>query len=56
MPIGTKRGGIVTYLEGLLPIELPDPLVTWSCKIMRQTNPIISPLLQRLWPLNVAGW
>ena len=30
--MGTKRGRMVTYLEGVLPIKLPNLLFMWSCK------------------------
>ena len=29
MPIGTKLGGMVTYVEGLLIINSHGPLITW---------------------------
>ena len=50
MPMATKLGKLVTWHEGLPPIMLLDPLVTWSCEIMWQTKIIISPLPQYLWP------
>ena len=40
MPKATKLGKMVTYLEGLLPIVLPEPLA-WSCKTVRQIKTII---------------
>ena len=33
MLMATKIGRKVTYLKGLLPIKLPDSLVTQFCKI-----------------------
>ena len=33
MLMTTKLGRMLTYLEGFLPRELLDPLVTWSYKI-----------------------
>ena len=56
MPMSDKFGRLVTDLEGLVRIMLPDPFVTWSCKIMWQTKTIISPPPQCLWLLNMAGW
>ena len=44
MPLATKLDRMVTYLDGLLPIKVPDPLITWSCEIIRQTGTIISPM------------
>ena len=38
--MATKLGSMLTNLEGLLPMMLVDPLITWSCKIMRQTKNI----------------
>ena len=35
-----KLSRMVTYLEGLLPIELLNPLVMWFCKITWQTKTI----------------
>ena len=37
----TKLGKLVTCHEGLPPIMLLHPLVTWSCKILWQTKIII---------------
>ena len=34
----TKLGRIVTFFEGHLPIELLNPLITWSCRITWQTK------------------
>ena len=53
--MATKLGRMVTYLEGLLPIKLHDPLIACSYKITYQTKTIISPLPQYLWPPNLAG-
>ena len=41
--MATKLGRIVTYIEGLLLMEI---LVTWSCEITWPTRTIISPLPQ----------
>ena len=56
VPIDTRLGRMVIYLEGLIPIELPHTFVTWPSKITGQTKTVISPLPQSLWPLNLAGW
>ena len=32
MPMATKLGRMVTYLDELLPIKLHDPLIIWYCK------------------------
>ena len=48
VPMATKLGRMITYLDGLLPIKSHDPLITCSCKI-------ISPIPQCLWPPNLAG-
>ena len=52
----TKLSRIRTYFEGLLPINLLNSLVTWSCEITWQTKTIISPIQQCLWPPILAGW
>ena len=44
MPKATKRWRLVTYCDGLTPIMLNDFLITWSCKIMWQTETAVSPL------------
>ena len=54
MPMATKLGWIIIYLDGLLPIKSHDPLITWSCKITWQAKIIISSLPQYLWPQNLA--
>ena len=46
----------VTYLEWLQHLKSHEPLITWSCKIMKQTKIIVSPVLQCVWPLNFAEW
>ena len=40
MHMAIKLGRGVTYHEGVPPIKSHDPLITWSCKITRQTKPI----------------
>ena len=34
MPMATKLGREVTYLEEVPPITSHDPLNTWSCEVM----------------------
>ena len=52
----TILGRMVTYLDGLLPIQSHDPLIMWSCEIMWQAKTSISPLAHCLWPRNLLGW
>ena len=33
MPMASKLGRMVTYLEKVLPIKLHGPLIAWSSKI-----------------------
>ena len=33
MPMFTRLGKLVTYYEGLPPMEPHDPLITWTCEI-----------------------
>ena len=44
MPIATKLGKTVTYLDELLSIKLHDPSITWSCEIAGQPKIIICPM------------
>ena len=44
VPMTTKLGRMVTYLEGLLPIKSHDPLILCCSKITWQTKSIIPPL------------
>lgn len=55
MLMSTMLGRMVTNLEGLLPVMLLDPLVTWSWKVMWQTKTIISILTQCLQPPILGG-
>ena len=48
MPVATKFGSMVTYLEKVLPIKLRGPLITWFSKITWQIKFNISPLSQFL--------
>ena len=32
--MATKLGRMIASLDGLLPIMLHDPLITWSCEIL----------------------
>ena len=55
MYMAAKHYRMVTNLEGLLPMVLLDPLITWSCGITWQTKTIF-PLPQCLWPQNLIRW
>ena len=56
IPMTTKLARMMTNLDGLLTIMYLDPLVTWSCKVMRKAKNIISPLPEYLSPPHVAVW
>ena len=56
MQVATKLDRMLIYIQQLLTKKLLDPLVPWSSKITWQTKTIISPVLQCLWPRNLAGW
>ena len=32
MPMTTKPASMITCLDGLLPVNSHDPLITWSCE------------------------
>ena len=54
MAINFGRVGICK--EETSSIKSPDPLITWSCKVM-QTILAAAPLLpQGLWPQKLAKW
>ena len=53
MPMTTKLGMLVTYLEQLLSVKSHDHIITWFCKITWQTKIIY--LLPQCLP-NLAGW
>ena len=40
VPMATKLGRMVTYLDGLLPMKSHDPLITWSCEITGSRKPL----------------
>ena len=42
VPMATKLGRMLAYLDGLLPIKSHDPLIKWSCEIPWQTKAILS--------------
>ena len=42
VPMATGLGRVMTYLDGLRPLKSHDPLITWLCEIMWQTNHCIS--------------
>ena len=56
VPIATKFGRIVTYLEGLLSIKSYKALISWPWKVTWQTKIIIYSLPEYLWPPNLAVW
>ena len=56
MPMETKLGSMMACHVRLLPIDLPDPLITWSCKIKWQAKPIISLLKQGILTYLVGWW
>ena len=55
--MATKQDSMVTYLETILPTHLFDhlDLATRTCKVMWQSQIIISPLPQCLQPNNLGG-
>ena len=55
MPMATIFGSVVSYCEGLPTIRSHDPFIKRYCEITRQNVNVISPLLQCLWPLNLAA-
>ena len=56
MPMVTKLGRLVTYLEWLLPIKSYEHIIAWSSGITWPTKIIMYPLPQCLWLPNLAGW
>ena len=52
--MATKLGRMVTYLDYLLPTKSNDHIITCFCEITWQTNTILSPLPQCLWPYNLG--
>ena len=56
VPMATKLGRMVTYLERFQHIKLHNPLTMWPCKITWQTKNIISLLTNCLWPPKLAEW
>ena len=56
LPPRTKLGRVMTYHEGLPPIKSHEPLITWPSEIPRQTETIVTPLSEWLWPPNLAEW
>ena len=55
VPLATKLGRMVTYLDGLLPIKSHDPMIRWSFELTWHTKIIMSPITNCLWLPNVAG-
>ena len=57
MPMTTKLGGMLPYLEWILPNKSYDHIIKWCCcKIIWQTKIIIYPLIQYLYLLDLGGW
>ena len=56
MPMATKLGRVVTYNEESPSIKSQDPMITYSCMVMRKNEYVISLLPQDLWPLKSAMW
>ena len=50
MVINVGRVGI--YDEEFPSIKSPDPLITWTCKGMKNVSAAVSLLPQGLWPQN----
>ena len=49
VPMATKLGRMITYLDWPLPIKSHNPLITWPSKITQQTITIISALSELSW-------
>ena len=57
MPMATKRGRMITYLDGLLFIKSNHSLIIlWSCEITWQAKTIVSSLRRCLWLPLLLGW
>ena len=56
MSMAIKLGRMVIYLDGLLPIKSPGPLIMRLCKIGWRTKIVISSLPECLWSPDIAGW
>ena len=56
VPMPTKLGKRVTYIDGFLPMKLHDSSITWSCEILWQPKIILSLLPQYLLTLNLISW
>ena len=56
VPLATKLGTMITYLDRFLPLKSHDSLITWSYEIKWKTKTIISPIPQCLWLQNLVGW
>ena len=54
MAINFGRVGV--YNEGFSSIKSPDPLITWSCKLMKTILGAVLLLPQSLWPQNLGKW
>ena len=56
VPMATKLGRMVTYVEQLSPINFLNPLVMWSCNITWQTKTNMYPPPQYQWLPHLADW
>ena len=56
MPMVTKLGKMMNYLEWPLAIKSHDCIIRWSCKITWQTKIITYPLTQWLWLSVLLQW
>ena len=52
MPMTTKPGRIVTYIEKFPPVKSHDLSVTWSCEVRLQIKYVIYPLSEDPQTLN----
>ena len=56
VPLATKLGTMITYLDRFPPLKSHDSLITWSDEITWKTKTIISPIPQCLWLQNLVRW
>ena len=56
VPMATKLGGMVTYLDGILPIKSNDSFIKWPYEITWQTKTTIYPLSEWPWPPSLLRW
>ena len=56
MSITINFGKVGIYNEDFPSIKSPDPLITWSCKVVQVILADVSLPPQSLWPQNLAKW